>query len=98
MYGVSYEDCKKAINRYKNNARTNLRKHRADELIQDHIKTSIDYQNKLNRLHKEQRAIVDIALKKSVDLLQLYRDIEDIEALQEEYVRFQDLLENDAIY
>ena len=93
LYGVSYEDCKKAINRYKNNARTNLRKHRGDELIQDHIKTSIDYQNKLNRLHKEQRAIVDIALKKSVDLLQLYRDIEDIEALQEEYVRFQDLLE-----
>lgn len=92
LYGVSYDQCKKAINRYKNNARTNLRKQKSEDMIHTTITTAIDLQSKFNRQHKEQRAIIDLALDKSVKLLQLYRDIEDMQSLQEEYTRFNDLL------
>ena len=93
LHGVTLDECRKAINKYKNNSRTNLRRQQADSLIRDRISSSIDLQSKLTRLHKEQRAIVDIALQKSVGLLQLFRDIEDMDSLQEEYVRFQELLD-----
>ena len=93
LYGVSYEECKKAINRYKNNARTNLRKTKSDELISQQIQSTVDAQTKIVRQQKIQRSIVDIALDKSVRLLKLFRDIEDTDSLQEEYIRFEQLLD-----
>ena len=92
LYGV-YEECNKAINRYKNNARTNLRKTKSDELISQQIQSTVDAQTKIVRQQKIQRSIVDIALDKSVRLLKLFRDIEDTDSLQEEYTRFEQLLD-----